>query len=293
MSELLIRKNPLETILDLEEKSPVDLFYDNPSIEMFHRIPNHLRTSEMVTLLVSKGVGGIQWINKDLLTNEAWELAIENNGLNIKFMPSDLITHSLALNAVRYCIPFCFENTEYPIKFVPSELITKELVFESVKNSPCSLKDVPLEFMSKELVELVVSGNGKSLEFVPESMRSKDICKLALENDLYAFKWIPKDYMDNEMLLIIIEAPNSYNRNEIIKQDFFQEKINNDIFLLNAYSQRLSDDKKINKEKQQSMIENGKKLVAAITFQMNEVDIEKLPSTSEKTTISETQTNSI
>ncbi|MDE7362950.1 MAG: metallophosphoesterase [Oscillospiraceae bacterium] len=293
MSKTLVRHNSLEVALGLQNKSPVEQFYENPSLLLLRRIPEELQTPEMAALLVTKEKYNIRWIPKKLFTNEVCELAIENDGSNIEFIPADLITPSLALKAVRCCLQYRHESMEYPIHYIPSELITNELVFESVRYSPCSLKNIPSEFISNDLIKLAISGNGRSLEFVPENKRTRDICKIAFENNIYAIKWIPADYISREMFLTIIEAPNSFERREILAQDSFQEEINKDKNLLELYTQRLNNDEKIRSEKQKSIIEEGRKLANSINDNLQEFDGEELPSPLEYILVPKNYQNSI
>lgn len=298
MSETLAKYNSLEVALGLQGKSPVELFYENPSSILFGRVPEGLQTPEMALLLIKKDKYSIKSIPQKLLTSKVCELAIENDASIIKYIPSDLITRSLALKAVRCSLEYPSElikfpeYVNFPINFVPSNLITKELVLESVRYSPCSLKNVPSKFISNRLIKVAVSGDGRSLEFVPEDMRSPEICEIAFENNIYAFKWIPTDYVTRKMLLKIIEAPSSIARKEVIKLDYVQGEIQKDKDLLNLYTQRLNRDEKAKTTEQEVSIEKGKKIACSIN-NSSELDNEELPSMSEYSLVPESRRKSI
>lgn len=293
MNKTLVKSNSLEVALGLKDKSPVEQFYDNPSLFLFRRVPEHLQTPKMAALLIAKEKYNFKWIPKNLLTNEVCEAAIENDGTIIKEIPADLITQSLALKAVRCSLEYRYELMNFPINFIPSNLITKELVLESVRCSPCSLKNVPSKFISNKLIKIAVSGNGRALEFVPENKRSKDICEIAFGNNIHAFKWIPTDYITHEMLLTIIEAQNSVERREVIALDSFQKKINEDKHLLELYMQRRNKDEKARNEKQRSIIKEGRELVNRINDNLQDSDNEECSLASEYALVPENYHGSI
>ena len=215
--------NKLEIELGLKEKSPIELFYDNPCEWTLRNISKRIQTPEMVRLAVEKDGKSIKSVSKKLITDnlckiavsqngaalsyipqkfinpELCMLAVENDGMAIKNVPIEWITPQMAFQAINHKIFLSNMYQNYPIHYIPNEFITEQLVNISITNSPCSLKNIPKEFVSNELYALAVSIDGAALEYVPENKRSKSLISSAVSTNPIALKFAPEKKITKEM----------------------------------------------------------------------------------------------
>ena len=212
--------NELEISLGLREKTPIELFYENPGLTLAN-ISKIVQTPEMAELAVSHDGIAIKYVYKKLITEdlcriavmqngialehvpeeyrtrELCERAVENNGLAISYVPKEWITSSLALKAV--CFPLKLGLDNYPISYIPDSLITEDMVFESVSSSPCSLKNIPRKFITKELLSLAVSRDGAALKYVPRNRMNKELVDSAINTQPFALSFVPEHKRTEEI----------------------------------------------------------------------------------------------
>lgn len=235
------RINELEIYLGLREKTPVELFYENPGRSLsLQFIPKNIQTPKMVELAVSNDGKEIKYVSKKLITEELCKTAVTQNGLAleyipqkyisqelcemavekfnstnkynccaIRYVPKEQITESLAFKAVSCPIKSYFDC--YPIFYIPDNIISEKLVFASVNNSPLSLKNIPDKFITKELCNLAVSLDSYALEYVPKHMRTNEICKKAFAAKPLSIILIPLQYITREMCLTVIKDVMSFS----------------------------------------------------------------------------------
>ena len=83
--------NTLEVELGLKEKSPIELFYENPCESTLHNISKRIQTQEMVQLAVENDGMPIRAVSKKLITKDLCETAVRQNRHALSCIPKQIL----------------------------------------------------------------------------------------------------------------------------------------------------------------------------------------------------------
>jgi len=112
-------------------------------------------------------------------------LALEGDGIVLKFVPEQLRTPQLCLKAVR--------SNGLALCFVPEEQQTHQIVMAAVTNEGAALEYAVPEFQNDpDICEKAVESNGEALEFVPEHLCTKPLVLSALAQTLDSLDYVPE-----------------------------------------------------------------------------------------------------
>lgn len=191
------------------------------------RIGKQAQTEEMVQAAIKQfNVEHKEWlllnvIAKKFLTREICELAVRNNGLNLKYVPKMYCDENMVLIAVR--------NNGDVLRDVPDSILYYEKGYEicriavSNNSSGDALEYVPRQWLQDErgyeICRIAVSNSssGEALAYVPQQWlhgkRGKEICKAAVNANGYAIKYVPQKFLSKQLIKDAINAPASEKMN--------------------------------------------------------------------------------
>ena len=110
-------------------------------------------------------------------------------GWVLEYVPKDLRTEEVCLIAVK--------DFPYALKFVPDELKTKELCELAVNDGHWALEFVPEDLKSPELCLIAVGKNGYQLAYVPDGLKTYELCELAVERSReWAMDYVPEEFQE-------------------------------------------------------------------------------------------------
>lgn len=196
-------KNRTELFNTLDTKNIFGIIKSQPHNLCY--VPDDLATkelSELYKLAVNNNGLTLKYVRKDLITNELCELAVNEDGLSLKYVPDNFITKELCELAVN--------KKGSHIEFVPDNFKTKELCTSAITNG-CKLCHVPYDLRTKELCELAVNKNGLSLEFVPDNFKTKELCELAVNKIGLALEFVPNNFKTKELCISAITNGYGYS----------------------------------------------------------------------------------
>ncbi len=141
----------------------------------FTYINKELQTTELCILALNhnhkvfKDPLNIQYVREDLLTYDLWKIALEKNGMSIKYMDLDYQTYELCLLAVKNCKERLLVNIKS--EFHTDELIEIELEKcgfneQYIKNPKYLIdKNIPEEIIKKEIEPCLICHEIKKYYF--------------------------------------------------------------------------------------------------------------------------------
>lgn len=222
--EKVVKANP-HCLEYIKNKTPlmckVAISFHKPNIEY---VPKEMITYELASLALTKRVGDylvhhclLQFIPQELIDYNLCLKAVEQNGLNVQYVPLEFQTPELLKVAVlddgnslsfikNQTTELCllgFTEDSNPIEHVLNK--NYEIYFQMVKTKPKTFKDVPVKFRDDKMCMMAVKSDGLNLEYCPR--QSFELCRIAVENNVYAFNFC--FYRDEEMLLSALKKDGS------------------------------------------------------------------------------------
>ncbi len=216
--------------LKIEDLNPVDSFWANPNTNTFRMVNKKDQTYEMAIKICQISGLELKRVSKKLITNELCEIAVQNSGFALSYIPERLIKQNGQEWLKKLCV-LAVENDggsisrvpenlidkeivelaifgdtysprdDYlrnPIAYVPKNLLTKELILHAVSYAPYSIKDIPRNKITKEISRIAVSGEGKTLKYIPERFINEELISIAVANNIVAIRLIPEKYINAE-----------------------------------------------------------------------------------------------
>jgi hypothetical protein len=210
-------------------------------------IPKNMITTEILREAVQLDGEVLEVIhvrNLDyMVQNDIYELAVQNKGSSIEFVPEDCITDRLCHNAINGS-----QGNGENLKFIPKKLRSNDLCKEAVNQNISNILHVPSEKITHEMFIIVIHDNinlfnhinldnmhpmiakraiQKGFDFnklpkhlqtkeilegvdydiknLPKEFLTKEMCMKALEKSGEAFEYIPKEFIDTEMVQILLK----------------------------------------------------------------------------------------
>jgi hypothetical protein len=211
-------------------------------------VPKNMITTEMLREAVQQDGGVLEILHlknyEYMVQNDIYELAVQNKGSSIEFVPEDCVTDRMCHNAI-----YGSQGKGSNIQYIPKKLRTPELCKECVNQDLSNIIFVPAEFLNKEMYISVIEENIDLLnhislanmneeiakyaidkgfdfnklpihlkstnssissafidiQYIPKDFLTRDICKYALKKSPEVFEHIPKEFIDKEMIEILLK----------------------------------------------------------------------------------------
>lgn len=137
--------------------------------------------------MIEKNHRVLQYITEpDDLLDEIYELAVNQNGLSLEFVPDTYQSKKICKLAV--------EQNGLALQFAANKYITQKLCDLAVQQNWFALEYVNYSYQTKELCMSAVKKNGLILQFIQN--QTDEMCMLAVKNYGYALEYVNKQTED-------------------------------------------------------------------------------------------------
>lgn len=162
-------------------------------------------------------------IPAEMKSNDFWKKLIGVNGYFLKYVPEEIKTKDLCLEAVK--------KFPHSIEHIPKKFITSEFYLEIAKENGDILKRVPSEMISEQMCIEAVRNNEYSIKYVPEEFKTSDVYLELVKHKYTGLKDVPKEKRTWKICLYTIEKNNAINYEDIPSEissdrNFWEELIN-------------------------------------------------------------------
>jgi len=182
-------------------------------------IDPELINEEIYKLAFQQNWSSLEFVKKQ--TEEMCKLAVSRNYNALQFVKPELMTEEICKLAVQHYSndyedkdedDYDYENDydydyDYDygaLKYIKPEFMTDEICKLSVIQNGLSLRFVKLELMTDEICKLAVQNDGRSLEFVKKELMTDEICKLAVQEDGCALQYVKSELMTDEICKLAV-----------------------------------------------------------------------------------------
>ena len=178
-------KNIRKDLIDTELCKTISFDDDN-----FKDIPKNIITKELCELAVEHNGLSLKYIPKEYITKKLCQMAIQQNGMALLYVPENIITLKLCELSIR-------KNSEN-LQYVPDNFRTSNICKLSIEDNPYTILEIPENQRTKEMYELAVKKDGTFLKYVPEKYKTLELCELAVRQNGYniVFRTLFKCFTD-------------------------------------------------------------------------------------------------
>jgi len=162
-------------------------------IDLMHVIPIQFHTRDFVTERVFEDPAQLQFVRRDLLTEELIRIALEKNEYALEFVPFEMQTPEM--------VAYVIEKNPNLLGNVRPDLISDDLIYLALRKSTRALKYLDLEKQNLTLILELVARDGLALEFVRPDLKTKRVVELAIDRNLGAFAFIPEEMQTVELAM--------------------------------------------------------------------------------------------
>ena len=215
--------NRIDLELGLKPKTPINIFYANPTAYNFRRIPVAQQTPELIEYACLKDWTCLRYVSKhffdkDLyikiigehgaaleylpqryMTGDIILTAICNDAYALKYVPEEMKTMSLCLMAVRQKVIEWYD--EYPLAYVPKKFRTQSLLFLAIENNPLSIGNIEKDELTPEIVKKAFALDKRVIAMIPKSFITREMTELALNEQAKYLVFVPAKYINRDMAL--------------------------------------------------------------------------------------------
>ncbi|MDR2583583.1 MAG: DUF4116 domain-containing protein [Fibromonadaceae bacterium] len=153
-------------------------------------------------------MGNIEQGEKITTVEQALE-AVKHSGFALEFVPEELRTAEVCLEAIRSSIQYSILTSGNALEFVPEALKTAELCAEAVKNNYSAIKFVPKSLMTTELCQNAIKQSSCALQEIPEEFITQELCIEAVKDGrrggTYALRFVPEKFKTTELYIEMIK----------------------------------------------------------------------------------------
>jgi hypothetical protein len=153
-------------------------------------VPKNMITVDMLKETVQQDGTVLEIIRvrnlEHMSTNEIYELAVQNKGSSIEFVPENCITDRMCHNAI-----FGSQGSGENLKFIPNTLKSKDFCKEAVIQSLYNILYVPSEHITNEMLLMLIDENIDLLYEVDLNNMTLETAKYAIKNGFDSEK-LPK-----------------------------------------------------------------------------------------------------
>ena len=201
------KKNMLESALGLEEKSALELFYEEPCERTLRKISKRDQTPDIVRLAIENDGTAIKSVSMKLITDNLCGIAVSQNGLALRYI------------------------SEKHLKY-----LNQKLCKIAVENNGRAIKYVPTKYIDKEMIAAAIFSEPLSIEYIPQSKRTKKLCMSAFEANPFVLRWIPEKHITREMCLTLIDALSEEDTSYL---SWFPDVFRNDVTIIDALIKKI------------------------------------------------------
>jgi len=167
-------------------------------------------TKEDIDLLTESVLGNDSF--REIKTVEQALEAVKNFGDALKYVPEELRTAEVCLEAIRHSewVKGEILTTGNALEFVPETLKTAELCAEAVKNNCKAIEFMPKSLITAKLCTDVVKYYCMVLQYIPEEFKTQELCIEAVKqkSGYLALEYVPEKFKTTKLYIEIVK--NSY-----------------------------------------------------------------------------------
>ena len=178
--------NNLEKELGLMEIRPEEAVIKNPTAKNLKNVPKIIQTEEMIMLVCKKDGLALLYASQKLITPKICEIAVDQNGMALKYVPNKIIKLKGKEWYADLCIRAVISNG-YAIEVVPEEFINKEIV------------EIAL-LKCKFIPERLAVWRKFPIAYISRNYLNDDLLRKAVERIPVCIKDIPKDLLTRELI---------------------------------------------------------------------------------------------
>jgi hypothetical protein len=190
-------------------------------------VPKNMISTHMLREAVQKDGGILEFIRSKnceyMIQNDIYELAVQNKGSSIEFVPEDCITDRMCHNAVHgsqgkgsnlQYIPKklrtpdlckeCVNQNLYNIVFVPAEFLNKEMYISVIEEKIELLDHISLANMNEEIAKYAID-KGFDFNKLPEHLKSGNPKESCVSSAFVDIQYIPKDFLTKDICKYALE----------------------------------------------------------------------------------------
>jgi hypothetical protein len=134
-----------------------------------------------------------------MVQNDIYELAVQNIGASIEFVPEDCITERMCHNTI-----FGAKGKGSNIKFIPKILRNPEICNEAVIQNIRNIIHIPDEYITESMYIFAIEENFEILNTISLENISEDIAKMAIEKG-FPVKKLPKRFHTKEFFKLSLD----------------------------------------------------------------------------------------
>jgi len=159
-----------------------------------YSIPAYLYTEEIAVIAMKAGLTP-RVLPEELKTPKVCLASVKKYWGHIEYVPRDLVTQEMFDIA-------CAQSYE-AAGYSPKRFVTPEIKLRTVRENGMFLKHFSTKERTPELCMEAVSATAMALEFVPPALRDLEICRAAVARDRNALKHVPIDLLAR----LLLQAP--------------------------------------------------------------------------------------
>jgi hypothetical protein len=160
-------------------------------------VPKDLKTQDVCLAAVKQNGWALHYVPEKLRNAEVCLAAVKQDGGTLKYAPQKLRNAEMCLAAVN--------QDGRTLEYVPKKIKTPEVCLEAVKQNGRALQDVPEELKTPELCLAAVKQDGYALRYVPEELRTPELCLAAVTQDGQALRYVPEELRTPELCLAAVK----------------------------------------------------------------------------------------
>jgi hypothetical protein len=112
-----------------------------------------------------------------MITNEIYELAVQNKGSSIEFVPEDCVTDRMCHNAI-----LGSQGNGENLKFIPNKLRSSDLCKEAINQNLYNVLYFPVEHITNEILLIIIDDNIDLLYEIDLNNMKLETAKYAVKN---------------------------------------------------------------------------------------------------------------
>jgi len=165
----------------------------NPYI--FDDVPAEFQTLDMCIRCLKSAPHMFKFVAKQ--TDFICDMAVSICGITIAHIQAEFLTAARCLRAVK--------QNGLALKFIPTDYRTYEVCLSAIINYPEALEYVPDEHKTESLCMVAIRVKGYTLQFVPHNKQTLEMCLTAVKDNGRAVKFVAPEYIEFNVCLAAVE----------------------------------------------------------------------------------------
>jgi Domain of unknown function (DUF4116) len=176
----------------------------------------------LIYWMVVRNGFALQFVPIDSRTPELCRLAIEQNALALKYVPSDLKLNRGEEGSLNFwqkvvgwwknggshrtseLCRLAVQKDGRALEYVPIKYRDRELCHSAIQQHGDALRYVPDKYTS-ELYNLAIEQNGWTLRYMPDKYRTYELYRLAIQKDGLSLQFVPEKYINHELYCLAVK----------------------------------------------------------------------------------------